>query len=222
MIDIPKAGRSRAEQIRSLALHDVAVPENLEQRILASLASQGAGLDFAERGNPFTELTRRGWMAAAIAASFSGVMMGGSGYLWLRRPLLAEEIQRAVQECLATRDWVLPWNTLHDNGDVEGIPFPEQLKTAHGWQYRKTRLAKKTVAYDVSILGCPAVLFAIETWRDISDFDTRHPEAPVAQTGAWKNLAIWQQSGRFLYVLALQGTERDYRLLTGSGPASLA
>jgi hypothetical protein len=188
---------------------------------LARLESRIAGVSIADE-EIATVFTRRGWMAAAVAAGFGGVMLVGGGSFWLRRPLLADEIERAVQDCLSLRNWTLPWNDLPDGGDIDGIPFPRELRRARGWQYQATQLAKQTVAYDVSMPGCPAVLFACKTWRDISAFDTRHPDSPVAQTGLWKNLAVWQRSGRFLYVLALQGTERDYRQLTGSGAASLA
>lgn len=201
------------------ALKNVPIPDGLEQRILACI---DAGL--ARPGHSQGRWTRRGWLTAAVAAGCSGAMIGGGCYAWLRRPIRPREVQRAILHNLTQRDWSLPWLELPLDRNVNGVPIPREVRDIRGWQRRSLQLGSDAVAFDVSSLGCVAVLFSMKTWRDLSPLPPAPPETPIAVSGqTWQSLAIWQQRERYLYALALRGSRRDYqRLLHRRGPATFA
>jgi hypothetical protein len=207
------------------ALYDVEVPKGLESRLLDCIA-------FSDSANKSAVVTvpsevsagddqrwsRRKWLATGLAVGFGGVIAGGR-YFWPRRKIAQQEAINAVLSSLDKDDWVVPWKALPSTGPAAKLSVPASLRTPRGWQMRDTLRRRDSVAYDMSLPGCPAVLFAIKTRRELSSFPAAPPK-PRAQTGAWNFVAVWRGAKPgHLYVLAFQGPERDYERLFRRGRA---
>ena len=198
------------------ALHDVPVPAELEQRLLAHLTDAPAVvvgddlLAHAETGGDQPTRSRRAWLASGLAAGLGGVLLGGYG--WLCRALQENEA-RAIAFQWLPGGWDQPWNNEQVTA-ARGIPIPVALVSPpRRWQQAHTSLAACTVAYDVSSRrdANNAVLLAIKTRRDLTAIPPTPPRTPKPHTGKWSQwqTAVWQERG-FLYVLAV-GTGADYR-----------
>ena len=208
------------------ALHDVTVPEGLDDRLLEavqnsrpiwqSLSTSLRPLD--ETGQRPQRTSRRRWISLAAAATVGGMLAAGT-YIWDRRELRADTILAEVRESLAKPDW-RGWNHIDSSTTLAGMPLPRELRVPRGWQYRSIELHDSCLACNMTLPGCPAaVLFVIRTRRDLSDFPVGAPPLPqYSTTGTWDKFAIWHSpDGDFLYVLAMQGVPRDYLRLFPSG-----
>lgn len=195
-------------------LHEVPLPEDLEGRILLRLQTPHVVAPSATR-----IWARREWLSG-LAVGLGGLLAGGTAYAWYRRPLTINEVQQVVLTSLKQRNWITTWNTLPRERAIDEIPVPREFRS-HGWQYRNTLLDARTIAHDVSGQGCLAVLFAMRTHRDISQFSNQPPSSPIPQSGEiWNSLAVWRHQRHILYALALQGSGQDYRRLQTRTEAS--
>ena len=155
-------------------------------------------------------MTRRRWLAAGIAASVSGLALVG-GYKWVHRPLSSQQILLEVASSLRKDDWAMSWN----REPYPQTPFPPSLRPSSGWQIRQTLIDSNAVAFNLSLLGTPAVLFAMKTTRG-----SRFPVATAATprvlsgpewNGKWNFASIWRDTlNRYLYVLAYSGRKHDF------------
>ena len=194
------------------AMGDVAVPEGLDERILARLAVAGEQLPVvtARRGR------RRWWIAAAglmaVAASlFVAVWVGASGTApHDEAGVLAavcwqfsqeSELERAKGRLLAERDPPAQFPM------SRAVPRIADIR----WRTVRGLFGRQAVAYDFpGVEGRRATLY-VSAVSSTSVVRTRPPEHPMHSTGGLC-ASVWREGDR-LYVLVVRGDIRAYRRL---------
>ena len=197
------------ELVLKRALHDVAIPPGLEERLLATVASQEILPSVDEKAKD--RFSRRNFVWAT-AAAVGGVAVTCGSYLWADRrldePELIVEIDRLLSEKIFFKT---RWKKEPPSSPVR---WPLGLRQPYQWQPIESGLAKDTVAYD---LRMKALVFALPVEREISHFLTAMPTKPqVSRSGRdWQHLAYWQDptgwdGSKVLFVLAFDGSLREY------------
>jgi hypothetical protein len=103
------------------------------------------------------------------------------------------------------------------NVQAPPYPFPADFVAASpaAWRRIDTGLDRRAVAFKVSARGRQAYLFVIGGTAKPIGIGGVPPAAPFpGATGGWK-IGAWTTGG-FLYVLAVEGDQKDYRSLLRS------
>ena len=209
----------RSDQQLSDALHDVQVPTGLQERLLDAVLHESKVEPTSARDDsisqPERRYSRRRWLTGGIAAGVSGLL--GAGYFsWQLRPLLAPEILANIAASLSQRDWT-KWQQA-----PPPRPFPTALSLWSGWQRRSINIDEGSVAFNVTQLGLPAVLFVIETERQCEHLPTINKAQIHTLSGnQWSHSCLWRDSNpSYLRVLAIQGEKNDFHRFFHSRPSA--
>ncbi len=139
-------------------------------------------------------------------------------YVALRPLPLTDEDLRAAPDWFASVDQDSDWRVWPQSAAPTDLPFPEQdLRYLPGrWTSAAPSIGRRAVVYDLDLgRGGPrAQLFAIPQSEPLADAPSTPPVRPQSMT-AWSiaggmTVAYWQRED-VLYVLVVQGDERDYR-----------
>lgn len=195
-----------------VAMGDVAVPEGLDERILARLAVTGEQLPgiTARRGR------RRWWIAAAglmaVAASlFVAVWVGSSGTApHDEAGVLAAVCRQFTQEAEVEH---AKGRLLAESEPPARFPISRAVARVADIRWRAVRglLGRQAVAYDFpDVEGRRATLY-VSAVSSTSVVRTRPPKHPMHSTGGLCASA-WREGDR-LYVLVVRGDTRAYQRL---------
>jgi hypothetical protein len=182
-------------QLRDAFLQ-VEVPADLEQRLLAALASAGGSEPAAvvERRPGRSEPLRRRWLVAALTTTASLLVLAG---WWATRP--------AVPTLALLEQFTLEWTEALERGDGTGEDwrpfreeeFPHLRWRPLRWQPVRTRLDAEVVVFDFRApRGARLRLFQLTTRHTLPL--PKIPYQSLTVTGTWQSGA-WQE-GRHVFV----------------------
>jgi hypothetical protein len=216
----------------SQAMEQVEVPAGLAERILAALGQQPApsaslahAVDNAQRVEADPNATvaprpaeapwsRRQWLAAAsvIAATLLVAVFAGQ-YFRTDDELAPDEMVDAWLADLSPR-----WNEMHDV--PPDFVLPVSLTTEpSGWQSFRGANGVRGVAFKLVRANVGnALLLVVRLSRPTAP--TSPPSRPQSTTGG-KSIGYWR-SGQLLYVLVVEGTEREYRTYVNAAGSPVA
>lgn len=197
-------------------LGEVAVPADLEERLLAAVGSPSTGpgkLTRTPHGRSRKPTTRRRWLAAlAMAAT---VLLALGIWQWSQRP---QPSWTAAELATRSQQWLeqLPddgWATLQDQPREFPLPPGLGVRFTH---VQTTRLdGSESAAYRGRVAGrsSPVYLFVLRV-RPASHLPASPPPRPRTATNGWL-VGSWQ-SEALVYVIRVRGTESDYRRAIGA------
>jgi hypothetical protein len=200
---LPLIQNSPWDQALATAMHDLPVPADLQQRLLAEY--QVAQLEANTAATPHS--TRRRWLQVAVGGGLAALGFATTTALWPREPkvLTASEIQQSIY-WLQTACLPNQWQSL-DSAPANEFPLPRVLRyQPRAWQALSVAPG---IVYELSHhqQATTAALFVLTQPRD------QHP-----QRVAWEpnlstqglNLGYWQE-GEQLYLLVTTGSTMQYR-----------
>jgi len=196
------------------AMHEVAVPAGLVDRLLAALAAESAEASPELNGAapvdavvtlpaslPIPGVSRRRWLLASLATA-AGLLVAAT-LAWHYRPTVEQPIDVAgLGESLYSRVNE-QWRSIASA--PVALRFPNSLIPAHGWQAVEDN-GEKAVAFDLSHGPARGVLFVLR--RKLPRLQSSTPTNPQYSTGG-RAIAAWESNG-LSYVLVVED-ERSYR-----------
>ncbi len=216
----------------SRAMEQVEVPAGLAERILAALGQQSAPSESFDRavagaqsveadanaaitprpaGSPWS---RRQWLAAAsVVAATLLVAVFASQYFRAGNELAPDEMVDTWLAGLSPH-----WNEMQDV--PRGFVLPVSLTTEpSGWQRFRGADGVRGVAFRLVRANVGnAVLLVTRLSSPIAP--NSPPSLPQSTTGG-KSIGYWR-SGQLLYVLVVEGTEREYRTYVNAAGSPVA
>ncbi|MBN2021893.1 MAG: hypothetical protein JW809_03795 [Pirellulales bacterium] len=212
------------------AFADVPVPEGLAERILSRLAAarEGTQASCVEGGSPLFAETkmgtvprrrwRRRWFLSGVVAAAAAAAATVALVLLRPRDYTESEILAAAVaefDASTAQGQLLPnvWpEILLSHPPSDAVVRPSGVR----WREIAEFLDRPAVAYDLSGRAGPrATLFVARYDRPLPGLGNAPPGQPRRTTGG-RAAAAWQDAG-VLYVLVVEGTERDYHGLLNPG-----
>ena len=194
------------------AMADVAVPEGLEQRVLARLAA-------AEERLPVITARRigRGWWVAA--AGLTAVAASLFLAVWVNMPgpvpmdeagVLAAVCQQFVKE---TEPDLAKGRLLAESDPPAQFPISRAVARVPNIRWRVIRglLGRQSVAYDYPGIGNRRATLYVSALSSSEVAQSRPPSHPMHSTGGLY-ASVWRE-GDLLYVLVVRGELRTYQRL---------
>jgi hypothetical protein len=224
----------RLDAALGAAFRDVAPPADLEQRLVAAVEAAGretavtasnaaprvippAAKPPARGGKRFS--ARRLAIASAVAAVFAGVAVILSPWWSGPSELTPTTLVAHTQELLDDQDFAnaAAWS------DVTTPPrsFPGTWITVppEAWRRVSAKGDRRAVAFRLRVRDKSAYLLVLKPAVQATDLGRAPPRKPFAgATGGWK-IGAWSGEG-FVYVLAMEGSEQDYRSLIRIPPTA--
>ncbi len=209
------------------ALHDVAVPEGLAERLLATmpdesspvLAAPAVEASTAVETHPLrgSRLLRRWAIAAGCAAAVAAVWMA-----MVLLPATTPVTEENVLQLAATwRQQVEDAKNWRSDGAPAEYPGSSRVRSRQqGWTRFSTPLDRNAVAYDLSPTGMGGTritLFVLRT--PASGFAKHPPKAPSFTQN--RSIAAWQV-GDLLFVVIVEGPREEYDRYIDASPPPLA
>ncbi|HBO45569.1 MAG TPA: hypothetical protein DD670_16895 [Planctomycetaceae bacterium] len=229
--------REQLDEVLGRAIRDVPVPEGLEERILdrlrAAASEQVGGVAMESAPTLGDERvaapaavgevvkhrgTRRRLLLASAAMVAASVLVVVIFHFWTPGGLTAAEVcDEALRRFApASEDGHEP---LSDDV-LRRFPVASDVVLPPGTRWRKLDgfLGHESVAYEMTgWRGNRATLFVVSCPRAIPDLVNRVPRRSTPATGG-RAVGVWQVAGR-VYVLVVEGNDRDYNALLRPRPA---
>lgn len=213
------------------ALDDVAVPEGLRERLTARLLQPAASAAEVQPAiepvtlplttGPLTTLplttgyaSRRRWLL--VAASMAAGLLVAWRFFGLADDSRTDTatLAAAWYAHLGTQ-----WQPLKTVPAGFGVPGGVAVP-AQSWQAVNRIVGHPAIAFNLSRPGVTrAVLFVVKMASP--QLPGSPPGTPSSTTTGGQTIAAWQNAG-FVYVLVVEGDERDYRRLINTSAAHVA
>lgn len=227
----------RLDEVLGRVIRDVPAPEGLESRILDRLQTASSGqIDdlpvasvetsdhkFAKVRAPASRLKkprtgRRRLFLASAGLFAASVFVVGFFRFWTPGDLTVsavhDEALRQFVEAGQDGHKPLSDDVLRQFPVASDVAMPSSAR----WRKLDGFLGREAVAYEMTgWRGNRATLFVVACPRAVPDLANRAPRRSTPATGG-KTIGVWQASGR-LYVLVVEGNDRDYNALLGPRPA---
>jgi hypothetical protein len=207
----------RIDAVIGQSLHDVPIPDGLEQRLWAALSAgqpQLACIDSAARsqaqdsivqpiaGPWFARNRWKVWLSVAASVAAALVL---AVWVWMPGPQLAsdEDVANQSQRWLAN---LSNSNWTRFAAPNARFPLPQSMKPYREQLLSGTRSSLEAMCYDLSPDSRGAPLLFVCPYSSSTDLHPNQP-FPVA-SGKW-HVGGWQSRGLVL-VLAVRGSSKEY------------